>query len=148
MDQILETFGVNWELLVIQIFNFAVLLFLLQKFLYVPVRKLLDKRQKEIEKGLDDAKKATEQLDHIESQKEIVLREANTKSDQILKNSKEKALSLEKAILAKAKFKEDQILKEANDKALKEKEDLLNSSREEIAKMVVLGAKKVIEDEK
>lgn len=128
--------------------NFGILLFLLQRFLYLPIRKLLEERQGVIEKGLDDAAKAAEQLDHIESQRNISLKEASHKADLIIKDAKENALRQEKEMISKAKMKEDQILKEANEKAIRQKDDILNSSKEEIARMVVLGAKKVIEDEK
>ena len=56
--EILENFGLNPMLLIAQIVNFLIVLFILKKFLYKPVLEMLKKRQTTIKDGLKQAEEA------------------------------------------------------------------------------------------
>jgi len=57
--KLLQALGLDIRILSAQLINFAVLLFVLWRFGYKPILKFLDDRKDQIEKGVDDAKKAT-----------------------------------------------------------------------------------------
>ena len=48
MQEILTAFGIDWRLIVIQVFNFAMLAYVLWYFLYTPVLKLLAEREENV----------------------------------------------------------------------------------------------------
>ena len=57
----MEILGLNlWEF-IFTIFNFLLLLFLLKKFLYKPILKMLDDRKKSIDEALDAADSARQE---------------------------------------------------------------------------------------
>ena len=77
--EILNQFGVQPILLAAQVVNFFILLFLLKKFLYGPILKVLNERKKRIEDSLKNAEEIEKRL-----------QETNEKIDQMLaKASKE-----------------------------------------------------------
>ena len=62
MSEIIGVFGINGKLLVIQVFNFGILVLILWHFLYKPVVAMLEKREKVIAGGVRDAETAKKNL--------------------------------------------------------------------------------------
>ncbi|MEH6626890.1 MAG: F0F1 ATP synthase subunit delta [Motiliproteus sp.] len=55
----------NWSTLVLEIINFVVLMWLLQRFLYRPVQQLLERRQAELEHKLLEAEQQQQQAEAL-----------------------------------------------------------------------------------
>ena len=60
MEQLFETFGVNWKLLYIQGINFALLLTGLTYLLYRPLMRIIDERRDKIAEGVRTADAAAQ----------------------------------------------------------------------------------------
>lgn len=114
MEQILKDFGIQPILLAAQIVNFLVLLYLLKRFLYKPILKVLEERKEKIAESLKNAQEIEKRLLKTEEDKEKVLNkaaleskkivEAATKSaDQIIKDAHLKATEDMQAIVEKGK---------------------------------------------
>lgn len=106
---------VDWWTLVLQTINFLVLVWLLERFLFRPVRGVLRKRQETVNKTLadaeasrDDARRVTQSLeaarkaieseraemltkahDEIEAQRDKVLAEAHREADRVIASARE-----------------------------------------------------------
>jgi len=147
MQEILTAFGIDWRLIVIQIFNFGVLAGILWYFLYTPILKLLNEREEKIKKGIADAEMAENARRDADIEKTKVLKEAHTEASQIVSRGTAHAEEKEKAMLAEAG---DKIARDiASAKALGEelKANALKESEAEIAKLAILGAEKVLRKE-
>lgn len=121
MEELIHHFGIDWKLLLAQMVNFFILLFLLKKFAYKPIINILKKRKDEIKKGVLFTRKAEEELKNIG-----VVRE------QSLQKTREEALSIVTKAEEDGKKRKDGLLKEANTRV------------EEI----MADAKRLIEEEK
>jgi len=55
VQQIAERFGVDWPHLLSQVVSFAIVCWLLQRFAYKPILKLLDERRKQIAEGIAES---------------------------------------------------------------------------------------------
>lgn len=97
--EILNQFGINPILLAAQVVNFLILLFILKKFLYRPILKILEKRKELVVKTLKNAEES-----------EKIYREASEKADQIIANAAEES----KKILDETKKMGAQVLEEYN----------------------------------
>lgn len=105
----MEALGLDIKLLIVQIINFGLLLFVLSKFVYKPIIKLLDERKKKVQESVDNSAKIEERLLKLEE-----------KEKDILKKAQEKA-NIEREELSKlAKEEREQILMEARTAAEKE----------------------------
>ncbi len=144
MQEILTTFGIDWRLIVIQIFNFALLLALLWYFLYKPVLSMLDARKAKIEQGVRDAEAAGENLARAEEEKAAILKAAHGSAEEVLVRAKDAATEKGAEVLAEAAQKSERVLAEAALKAREIEERARKESEDEIAKMAILAAEKIL----
>lgn len=115
--EIFKNFGIQPIFLLAQIVNFLIILFLLKKFFYGPIVKILEDRKKRIEESLKNA-------DLIEER----LQKTDEKSAQILEEAKSSA----QAIIADAKSEAERIQEQINVEARKSIEDALKESKVQI----------------
>lgn len=144
MSSIFSIFGVDWSMLIVQVFNFGLLLGVLWYFLYTPLLTLLDERQKKIEKGVKDAEIAEKTLMNASDEGKSILTKANKDAEAAIQNGKKLAEKEAQDIVAAAQKRHDALLKEAEQKAAEEKRKSLQEAEREIAKLVVLGVEKAI----
>lgn len=144
MQEILTTFGIDWRLIVIQIFNFALLLALLWYFLYKPVLAMLDARKEKIEQGVRDAEAAGEKLAVAEEEKAQILKAAHGSAEEVLARAKTAATEKGAEVLADAAQKSERVLADAALKAREIEERARKESENEIARMAILAAEKIL----
>ena len=89
--EFLKDFGIQPTLLVAQIVNFLLILFLLKKFFYKPIIKLLDDRKKKIEESLKNAELIEERLKQTEEKSAQIIEEARRNSQNLITESKKEA---------------------------------------------------------
>jgi len=144
MQEIITAFGIDWRLIVIQIFNFGLLAGILWYFLYTPVLRILTEREAKIKKGIDDALLAEQARGEADVEKTKILKEAHTEATQIVARGTAHAEEKEKALLSEASEKIARDIAQA--KALGEelKVKALRESEAEIAKLALLGAEKIL----
>lgn len=144
MQEIAEVFGINWKLLLVQAFNFGILLLALWYFLYRPVILLLEKRRKVIEKGVADAEKSEKRLEEIEGERDNIISKATSDGGQIISDSKVRATEKVTEIVSDANVRAESILTDASARAQEVKKRVLRESEDEIAKTAILAAEKII----
>lgn len=144
MHEIISAFGIDWRLIVIQIFNFALLLGVLWYFLYRPVLNLLAARQEKIAKGVADAEAAATKLSNAEEERQGIVGKAHGEAEEIVDRAREHAEAKGAALLGETQEKSARVLAEAEAKAKESKARALKESEEEVAKLAVLAAEKVL----
>ncbi len=142
--EVFHAFGIDWRLLIIQAVNFGVLMFLLWIFLYKPLMKLLDDRTAVIAKGVDDAHKAGESLANAESTKQTIITAAQKNADEIAERVRRDAAARDKQAQADAEAKAARILLAAEKESEELRARALHGAKEEMAKLIVLGAEKAL----
>jgi len=144
MEQLIEAFGIDAKLIIIQIINFVALMALLSYFLYKPVLALLAEREEKIKKGITDAEEAARAKASALEEKQAVLTEAQAQAQQIDANAKAHAKEKEEELISEAQIKASEVIKAAEQKSAHLKEQALKESEAEIAKLAVLAAEKVL----
>jgi len=146
MEQIVETFGINWKLLVIQAVNFAVLLFLLHRFLYKPLLKLLDERRGKLEKGMEDAKQAGIALTEANSKKEEILSQTKREAKEIIEKAVAGGEKMKEGIVSEASEEARGIISHAEKSAKEEKERIVAAAKKDLGGAVVLAVEKILRE--
>lgn len=85
---ILRNFGIQPTLLLAQIVNFLIILFLLQKFFYKPIIKILESRKKNIEESLKNADLIEEKLKKAEERSAQIIKETQKNAQELISNAK------------------------------------------------------------
>ncbi|KKT36721.1 MAG: ATP synthase subunit b [Parcubacteria group bacterium GW2011_GWA1_44_13] len=144
MDQIIEVFGVNWKLLLIQAVNFGLLLAILYRYLYKPVLHMVDVRRAKIENAIKDSERMEMELGQAEAEKSRILRDATQKGDDLIDAAKKHAETSEITIMKDAHRKAVHLLNEAERRTAREREEMIQKAEREVARMAVLSAEKIL----
>ena len=112
--EIFKQFGVNPVLLIAQIINFLIILYLLKKFFYKQILDVLKKREEEIKKGLQSAEEGNLLLQKAKEEEQKILSKASIQAEKIIKNAKEQSSELKKDLEEKTKERIEKMLLDAN----------------------------------
>jgi F-type H+-transporting ATPase subunit b len=145
--ELISNLGIDWKLLVAQIVNFCILLFILYKFVYKPVLDMLDKRTAMIEKGVTDAKLAEEQLVKTEKMRDEKMKEAKLEIGKMLDTAKSEAEAMKKELIEASSIQAQDLLRRAKIQIEEEKTKMMEEVRREVGKFIVTVVGKVIEKE-
>ncbi|MBQ1186337.1 MAG: F0F1 ATP synthase subunit B [Clostridia bacterium] len=145
--QNLDVISVNiWQIL-ISLANLTILFFIVKKFLYGPVKKVLKQRQDEIDVHYSAAKQAEDEALKNKEQYETALMGAKDEADTIIKTAAETAKRRSETITLEAEEKASRILRQAEQDAILEREKAADSIKREIVEVSSELSKKLIERE-
>ncbi len=143
MGAIFTTFGIDWHLLLINAVNFGLLLAGLTFFLYKPLTNMLRERRERVAQGVADAEAAGMRLKEIEESRSHKLAEAGAEADSIISSARAAGSEKAREIAAQAESSAARTLSEASAQATEMKREAINESKEEVARMIVLGIDKL-----
>ena len=146
MEEITKVFGIDWRLLLIQIINFAILLFLLKIFLYKPIMKIIDERKVKIEKGMADAEEATVKLGLAEESAHKMLQEAQNKAEKLTEETYDLLRQFKDEKTKEAEEDGQKILAAAEKEKKTLRERAVREAEEEVTRMSILGAEKILKE--
>lgn len=144
MSELIHNFGIDWKLLLAQAVNFFVLLFLLQRFAYKPILKMLKKRKEEIEKGLEFTKAAKEELKKTGELREETLKQAQTEALALVTVAEETGKKKKEEILSDAHRKVEGIVADAKRVIEEEKAKMGQNVQKNAEELVRAGVAKVL----
>ena len=144
MSAVFAAFGIDWRLLLIDSINFGVLLFVLWYFLYAPLTKILEARRQKVAEGVHDAEQAGIKLREIEAAKSGILADAGQEADELLRKARLAGAEKERALIVAAEAAAARTAGEAAVQAAELKAQAIEESKQEVAKLVVLGMEKML----
>lgn len=144
MQEVLNAFGINYGLIVAQVFNFVILAGALWYFLYNPVLKILNDREEKIKKSIADAEQVEKMLNETDAEKNRILKEAHTEASQVVLRGTQYAEEKSKQLEASTEEKIAKQLESAKMSAEEIKLKAIRESDSEIARLAVLGAEKIL----
>lgn len=134
--EILKNFGVDPILLGAQILNILLLFFLLKKFLYKPLLKMMQDRKLRIEEGLTFTQDAEKRLAKIKEEETKILKIAQTQAQKMLTETKKQTATLLKEAEEHSRAQTEKMIKDAHSKIAEESKE----AEQRIAKKVTLLA--------
>ncbi len=142
----LNSFGVNWAFFIAQLVNFAILFFLLKRFLYKPILEMLEKRRVEIEEGLSHAKKMSEDVKKFDSEQIALLQKAKKESQIIVENAVQAGEKIRDGILKDAEVKSKEMLEASELRMEEEKKKMLGEVKAEVISLASSIAEKILHE--
>lgn len=138
--------GIDWRALLLQFLAFLVLVWLLGKYVYPPLVKAIDAREKTIAESVAAATQAEARA--AESQKEIqkLLKDARSEADGILARSHAEATAQVAQAEEKAKARADQIVKDAHVQLQADVAKARVALKQDTAALVALATEKIIHE--
>lgn len=146
MSELFEAFGVNWKLLLVQAVNFGLLLSVLTYFLYKPVLRIIDERQKKIAEGVKTAEEAARKLADAKVEGDGIVGTASREAEQLVAAARSRADEKGNEIVKAAEARANAVIKEAGAHAEEAKRMALAESSKEIARAAMLAAEKILRE--
>ena len=143
MSAVLTTFGVDWRLLLINAINFGLLLLVLWYFLYAPVMKMLEERRARVVQGVRDAEAAAQKLREIEASRASALAAAGKEADALVAAARAAGAQKERDLVQKGEAAAQRAVAEAQAQAIELQRRSIEESKQEVAKLIVLGMEKI-----
>ena len=140
----MEGLGIDPIQLGAQIINFAILVFVLKRFLYTPILGMLDKRRAEIQEGLMLKDQMLKQTEEVKEEGKKLRLELRAEERRIVKEAVDEAKKREKEILDLAKAE----IREERDKMLsevaREREKMFEQAKQRSLEYAVLISEKLL----
>ena len=136
-ERIVTIFGVDWSHLLAQVASFLIVCFVLYRFAYGPILKMLETRRQQIAQGLANAEQIKAELAKTEVQRKEVMMQANAQATQFIEEARAAAARLQEQETQKAIAVAEQILANAREAAARDYDRMLAELKKEVGRLVV-----------
>jgi len=139
MSDLFAAFGIDWRLLLVNGVNFGLLLLGLWYFLYKPLTSMLEARRQKMADGIRDAEAAAHELRKIEEARTDLLAQAGKEAETLVSRARALGAEKQRALVEAGEANAATLLTEAAAQAVQLKEEAIAQSKQEVAKLIVLG---------
>jgi F-type H+-transporting ATPase subunit b len=133
-----------WQEIVVGSVAFAVLCFVLIKFVFPMMEKTFQARVDAIEGGLKRAEAAQAEANELLEQYKAQLAEARTEAARIRDEARADAEGIRQDVLAKAREESDRIIAAGNEQLAAQRESIVRELRSEVGTLAVDLASKIV----
>lgn len=147
MADIINTLGIDWAMIIAQMFNFFILLAVLTYLLYKPLFRVIEERQKRISASVDHAQKLEEGMAQLEEERSKRIKEINKQVTELLQQAKKQAENRKREILTQAKGEADQLLEKGRKQIEEERQAMLADIQQTVSTVSVDLATRILERE-
>ena len=144
--ELFSKLGIDWRMLIAQMINFGILLFILHRYVYRPLIGMLEKREMMIAKSVEDVRAIDERLKEAEEGYDGVMIKARTEAAGMLELAEKTAEQRRVQTLEKTKEELKQIVEQTRSMLAHEKTQMIEDVRQEIAGLVVSATRRVLSD--
>jgi F-type H+-transporting ATPase subunit b len=140
---ILGTFGIKPSLFIAQLINFAIVLFILKKWVFTPLLKTMDERRRVIDEGLKHSEEAEKIHAQAKEDENRILRDARVQGQEIVEQLKEQGEKEKQLRILTSNEIIARQLKEAKELAVAEAEEEKNRVRTSAVDLIMAGIERV-----
>ena len=142
----LANLGIDIKLLAAQIINFVLLMFILKRYAYQPMLRLMDERAAKIEKGLKDAEAAEQKLRSIEEEEKTILAGARQQAKELLVETDKAAKEREALKLSETEARVKKLFSDAETKLEDDRTRMIEDAKRELSETVMLAVEKILKE--
>lgn len=124
--------------------SFGIVFFILARFGFPVITRMVDERKRYIDESIEAAREANEKLEHIKAESEAILTKAREEQMAILKEAMETRDRIVAEAQEKARTEGARLMEEARQQIISEKEKSLRDIRRETGELAVAVAEKII----
>jgi F-type H+-transporting ATPase subunit b len=135
--EILKQFGVDWPHFIAQLILFLIVYFVLNRFAFAPLLKILEERRKRIEEGQLNAEKIKKQLAEAELRYQEILRKANDDAQVMIDESRKNNEAFSQREMEKAIKESATIVERARHEIASERNRMVDEVKREMVSLVV-----------
>lgn len=135
--------NIDWQQILLHLFNFAILAGGLYLLLYRPVKQFMEQRQVRYQKDHQAAQEAADQAARMEAQCQEKLAETDAAIAQKRAEAEQELEELRSRQIAKARQEAEAILSKAREGARREREEMVARTSKELMEAAAAAAEKI-----
>ena len=132
-----EQFGFNTQLFISQVISFCIVAFLLHRFAYKPILRVLEERRQKIAEGLANAEQIKAELARIEAQRQEAMAKASKEINKLFEEARAAAARVQSEETKKAIAAAEQVVTKARQAAEVDYARMLTELKREVGRLVV-----------
>lgn len=144
MGEIANQLGISGGLLLAQIVNFLIVMFILRALLYQPVLNMMEQRKARIADSLKDAERANTAAQEAEQEKAAILEEARREAQEVRAQSTRDAERIGQEVRSRAEEEAQEIRMKAQTDAEEQRASALDDVNKQIADLAILATERIL----
>lgn len=139
----MKALGIDLKLIIFQLINFLIIMYLIQRFAAKPLSKMLHERANKIKESLEAAETAKKEADELELKYQAEIQKNKEEVKEMLEESKRQAKEMQKDLKSKAEADIDTMKQQAAKEIGAEKANILKDVKHDIVSLVSEAVTKV-----
>lgn len=131
--------------MIVQLCATAVLVFLMYKLAYKPIKRIMDTRSEYEQSRLSDADKLKKEYEDLHAKAEKEISDAKTKAKQIVSDAQDEGNRVKTNLIDEGKQKSQQIIDDAQNNIALQKNKMLDEMHGEIVDVALSAAEKILQ---
>ena len=136
-----EIFG---SLIFWSVVSFAILLYLLKRYVFPPVLEIIEERENKIRGDISDAETLKKEADQLKTELQDKLQKAHEKSDTIVQLAQDEARKIQEKTLQETQAKCKQLQNNAESEIKRTRDKLLGEIRSFTAALTIASTEKIL----
>jgi F-type H+-transporting ATPase subunit b len=141
---IFASLGIDWQMLILQILAFIILVFILAKFIYPQIAAMLDRHDQKIADSLQAASEAEAKAEKMGVDIDKKLTEARAEAQNIVATAQKESTNIVESAEAEAVKKADSLMTSARIELDREVQSARQALRAETVELVAIATEKVV----
>ncbi len=133
----MDRLGIQWQILLAQTISFSLVLFVLWRFAYRPIKTMLEARRLKIADAMANADKIKAELARTEAERKRVLAQAGDQANELIEQARAAAQRVREVETQKAVAAAEQIITKAREAAAHDHDRMLAELKREVGRLVV-----------
>jgi F-type H+-transporting ATPase subunit b len=133
----------EWGLMVWTLLTFTIAVYILVRFAFGPIQKLLDERRKTVQDSMDVAEETRAEALRLLEEYKATLAKVRGESEEILERSRTTAEHAKAEIMTEAKAQSARVLEKAHEQIERDTRAALRDIKGQIAELTALATEKV-----
>ncbi len=133
----------QWGLMVWTLITFTIAVYILWKFAFGPIQRLLDERRQAVQDSMDAAEQARAEAHRLLDEYKQTLAKVRLEAEEIVERSRTTGEHAKAELMAEARAQSDRVLAQAHDQIERDTRAALRELKGQIAELTALATEKV-----
>jgi len=143
MDDLIKTFHIDWKLLIAQMINFGIVVFVLGFFALKPLVKLMKEREDKIAGGIKHAEEMEDKIKEIAKLKEEEVRVGRKEAQGLIAQAEKSAEDLRQEKIKKTIQEIEKMAVDARGRIQEERDEMIKDVKDELGGLIATALNRV-----
>ena len=145
MGELIHKLGIDWRLLIANTITFFIVLWVLRRYAFHPILKVLDERRSMAAKTVEDKNAAAEALAGADAEQKEIVSQARREAGKMLVEARAEAETIKHRLVTEAQAEAAMVMATMRADMKREQQAALNEARRTISGLVVEAAGKLVD---